>query len=126
MWCVKSGIALGTTCTFLTNVSTHTSCFSREVYKCFRLADETVTVGLQINATGANVTADFNWVSKGSIGVEQESYGDESVYVPMFAMKKIRKPDERRSENNLTEERCVLFTTSNSIISQDETCIQVV
>jgi len=92
----------------------------------FQLASETVTVGLRMNAASAKITAAFNWISKGSIGVEQESYRDESVYVPLFGLKKIRKPDKRRDENNSKEEGCVLLTTSNSMLSQDETCIQVV
>lgn len=87
-----------------------------------------MTVSLRINAPSANVniTAALNWVSKGSIGVEQESYRDASVYVPLFGLKKIRKPDKRRDENNLKEEGCVLFTVSNRMRSHDGTCIQVV
>lgn len=73
-----------------------------------------------------NITAALNWVSNGSIGVEQESYRDESVYVPLFDLKKIREPDKRRDENNLKEEGCVLLTTSNRMRSQDDICIQVV
>jgi len=72
----------------------------------FQLVSETVTVSLRMNAPSANVniTAALNWVSKGSIGVEQESYRDESVYVPLFGLKKIQEPDKRRDENNLKEE----------------------
>ena len=94
----------------------------------FQLASETVTVSLRMNAAIANIniTAALSWVSKGSIGVEQESYRDESVYVPLFGLKKIREPDKRRDENNLKEEGYVLFTMSYRMRSHDETCIQVV
>ena len=86
----------------------------------FQLASETVGVSLRANAASANITAAFKWHSMGSVGVEQESYGNKPEFVPLFGLKKIQEPDKRRDENNIKEEGCVLFTTSNRMPSHDE------
>ena len=70
-----------------------------------------MTVNLRANITlptapGVNVnpTVTFSWSAEGCAGVRQYAHQPDAVYTPLFNLRSIRKPVERRGENGLGKE----------------------
>ena len=117
MWCIKFGIARGTTCTFLADVS-HSRPSSLlfigrpDEYDIFTpfltTANENVAISLRTNITvpvGPGITTNpamnIGWTNEGCTGVSQYAYRPDLVYTPLFSLRSIRRPLWRRDEGGL-------------------------
>jgi len=54
-------------------------------------------------APGVKISPNVNvsWVSEGCTGVRQYAYKPDAVYTPLFCMKSIRKPLNRRDDSDV-------------------------